>query len=510
VRSEIDSAGQGERRRRARRISDVTAPQPDSRPPLSAKARDGRRATTPWAAAALGLPYALGFAFLAWSLSPIVSSESISLALVAMLGCLAWLAVVLPMLGGTGSGWSLGLGARGRTVRAVRKGMERGELELHYQPQIDLRSGNPYGVEALLRWRHGGALILPADFLPAVESSDLIAPLTHRVLDMALRQASKWHDAGREMRIAVNLSAANLRDYRVVNQLDDLLAKHGTPPSMLTLEVTETSVLEEPEQTRAVLDAIADLGVSISIDDFGAGYSSLLWLRIFPVDEVKVDRVFVAQLDGEGKAFVEGVIRLARDIGVKVLAEGIEEPGILEGLQALGCRAGQGFLFARAMPAAEVAGWMDAHETSEWARREATLSIEPTFDAIETARRLVEDEAEEAGMCDSDVWDLRVAATEALSNAIEHAPLAADGMIHIRITREQGELLLEITGGGNPDGRHLTSDPNRGRGIGIMTALMDEVEMRHVGGRGVIRLAKRIEAAPATSERAELRPTTGS
>jgi EAL domain-containing protein (putative c-di-GMP-specific phosphodiesterase class I) len=124
---------------------------------------------------------------------------------------------------------------------------------------------------------------------------------------------------------------------------------------MLTLEVTETSVLDEPEQARAVLDAISDLGVSISIDDFGAGYSSLLWLRIFPSTEVKIDRSFVSQIHDEGKAFVGGVVHLARDLDLRVVAEGVEDESVLDDLQALGCESAQGFFFARPMPPAKAA-----------------------------------------------------------------------------------------------------------------------------------------------------------
>lgn len=444
--------------------------------------------------------YAIAFSAAGWGLSGLVTGKSPPTVPIVLLGVLAWLAVFLPARKTTVGTWGLARGARSRTVRAVRRGIEQDQLELHYQPQIDLRMGVPYGVEALVRWRRGGTLVPPGDFLPAVESSDLIGPLTHCILDMALQQASEWKKAGRELRMAVNLSAANLHDFGVVHQLSSLLTEYDVSPSMLTLEVTETSVLEEPEQARAVLDAISELGVSISIDDFGAGYSSLLWLRIFPLDEVKIDRGFVSQLNGEGKAFVGGVIRLARDLDLKVVAEGIEETSILDGLQALGCEAGQGFLFAKPMPADEVAEWIDAHTETTWARQETLMTLEPDFSGLDAARAMVEERAIKAGMAESDVWDMRAAATEALSNAIEHAPLADDGLIHLRISQEQGELLLEITGGGNPGDLPPRSNPDRGRGIGIMTALMDEVEMKHdQGGAGLIRLAKKLRQPGADS-----------
>ena len=479
-------------------MSDVRSPAPMPRTSEGRRAAKYGLQTTAMAAFASFL-YGLLFAAVSWFVSDWTLEELPPLELIAFLGALAWLAVFLPMRKTTESTWGVAPGARARAaVRGIRRGIQRDELELHYQPQIDLRTGTAYGVEALLRWRRHGDLVPPGDFLPAVESSDLMGPLTHRVLDMALLQASEWHRAGRDIGVAVNLSAANLRDFKVVDQVRDLLAEHGLPARLLTLEVTETSVLDEPEQARAVLDALDDLGVAISIDDFGAGYSSLLWLRIFPASEVKIDRSFVCQLHDEGKAFVGGVIRLARDLDIRVVAEGVEEDTILDGLQALDCEAAQGFHFARPMPADEVEAWLDAHnDGTRWARRETVVSFEPDVAELDAVRTLVETRAEQAGMGQADVWDLRVAATEALSNAIEHAPLAPDGLIHLRITQEQGELLLEITGGGNPEGTPVHASPNRGRGIGIMTSLMDEVEMKHEDGSGVTRLSKKLPGPQA-------------
>ena len=460
-----------------------------------AKALDSSYERTVWTAATASAAYAALFAVAGWLLTLVFTGDGASLAQILLLTGVAWLAMFLPARRKITSTGGLARAARARTVNAVRRGMARDELEAALPAPDRPADGHPVRgrgagpMEA--RGRHAPS---PGDFLPAVEASDLIGPFTHRVLQMAIRQASDWKLAGREMRMAVNLSAANLRDFAVVDQIRDLLEEHDFSPSMLTLEVTETSVLEEPEQARAVLDAIAELGASISIDDFGAGYSSLLWLRIFPLDEIKIDRGFVSQLLGDGKAFVGGVVRLARDLDMKVIAEGIEETSILDGLQSLGCESGQGFLFARPMPADEVTDWIDSHVETSWARRESLMSIEPDFASIDAARAMVEERAVKAGMAESDIWEMRVAATEAISNAIEHAPLAEDGLIHLRISQEQGELLLEITGGGNAGTAPPKSHPDRGRGIGIMTALMDEVEMKHdQGGVGLIRLAKKLK-----------------
>ena len=389
----------------------------------------------------------------------------------------------------------LDLGRR-RTVREVRRAMNHGELELHYQPQMDIQSGVPTGVEALLRWRRRGELVPPGDFLPAVEASDLIGPLTEYVLDQALRQAGAWHQDGRELRVAINLSGANLTDFRIVDHVERSLERYGVDPELVVLEVTETVVLENPEQTRAVLDAIAELGVAISVDDFGIGYSSLLWLKIFPVAEVKIDRTFVSQMEGDGKAFVQGVVRLAGDLSLRVVAEGIEEEPAMRELQTLGCDAGQGFLFSPALPPDDVVPWIAAHADRDWARRETTVTIEPEYGQIAEARDVVTDRALAAGMSDADVWDMRVAITEALANAIEHGARASDNRIHVRIAEEGGELRLDIAGGGRGSGEPPPArGPDRGRGIAIMSGTMDSMRLTHERDRNLIELAKSLHGS---------------
>jgi EAL domain-containing protein (putative c-di-GMP-specific phosphodiesterase class I)/anti-sigma regulatory factor (Ser/Thr protein kinase) len=487
------SEGDLERRARARRLTDVHLPRAD-RHRTGGSSNGGSR---PRRWALVFILCAPAVALLAWLEILLLDAGRPLLAVVALLVALAWLVCLAPMLGGGSRSWTLTDVRRMRIVHAVRRALERDELVLHYQPQMNIQSGGPSGVEALLRWRRNGELIPPGDFLPAVESSELIGPLTQRVLEMALEQTGAWQRAGRPVRVAVNLSPANLADFRIVDQLERSLAKYEVSPELLILEVTETTVLENPEQTRAILDAITDLGVAISVDDFGIGYSSLLWLRIFPVDEVKIDRSFVSQMHGDGKAFVEGVIRLARDLSMTVVAEGIEEESTLEQLQALGCESGQGFLFSPAMPPAEVEAWIDSHHETSWARRETTISIDPEFDQIGKARDLVADRAIKAGMSESDVWDMRVAVTEALANAIEHGPCAADNLIHVRIAEEQGELRLDIAGGGRTGGQApAPRGPDRGRGLSIMTGTMDSLKLTHDRDRNLIRLAKTLSDRP--------------
>lgn len=389
-----------------------------------------------------------------------------------------------------------------RTQTSIRRALDRGELELNYQPQIDLRTGRPYAVEALLRWRNGRDLVTPDRFLPAVENSDLIGPLTRWVLNEAIEQAAGWQRNGTPIAVGVNLSARNLRDPSIADDIERILSLHGLRPELLTLEVTETTVLDEPERARSVLDAIGELGVSLSVDDFGVGHSSLLRLSIFPFDEIKIDQSFVRRLPGDGRAFVEGVIRLATDLDIHIVAEGVERPESLDELQAFGCHAAQGFLFARALPAAEVGPWCCAHSDTTWARHEASISIPPDYERVSEVRELIEVHAAKAGMRGADLWDVRIAATEGVANAIEHGTRSEDGLIHVRVAEIRGDLLVEIIGGGREPGS--AAPPRKhpgGRGITIMNETMDLVRLTHGRDGNVIRMTK------ALPRRSSIEPT---
>ncbi len=387
--------------------------------------------------------------------------------------------------------------ARPRTVRAINRGIARGEFALHYQPQIDAQTGLPIGVEALLRW-HRGELVMPGAYLPDAEAGGAIVPLTNHVLAVAIAQAGEWRRDGQSIRLAVNLSSASLGDLRVAERIEGLLERHDVPADRLTVEVTETAVLQEPEQARAVLDAIAALGVDVSVDDFGTGYSSLLWLRLFPVAEIKIDRTFVASMEEDGEAFVSGVIRMAHDLGVRVVAEGIEEPQVLSRLQELGCDVGQGFLFAKAMPAGEIPAWFKAVSTRPWAPSREEIAVGPGAAGLDEARALVERAAAALGYGLEDIWDLKFATTEALTNAMDHGEPAVDGHVHMRVGSEHGEILVEVWGGARGNGA-TARDPSGGRGIAIMSALVDDVELSRHQGCTIVRLSKRAKARAAAA-----------
>jgi diguanylate cyclase (GGDEF)-like protein len=232
-----------------------------------------------------------------------------------------------------------------------------GGLHLLYQPTVSLQTDEVVGVEALLRWQHPTrGLVPPADFIPLAERTGLIAPLTEHVLDLALRQCRAWVDAGLRLPVAVNLSARNLLEADLPVRVASALERHGVPAQLLVLEITESAVVEDPVRAEQVVRALVAQGVRIAIDDFGTGYSSMVWLTRLPLDCLKVDRTFVADLDtgGPGAVIATTSIRLAHDLGLRVVAEGVETAEQLERLRALGCDVAQGFLLARPMAPEQV------------------------------------------------------------------------------------------------------------------------------------------------------------
>jgi EAL domain-containing protein (putative c-di-GMP-specific phosphodiesterase class I) len=226
-------------------------------------------------------------------------------------------------------------------------------------PTVDLPTGMPIGVEALIRWRHPRrGLLIPKDFVRAVEASDLLAQFTRFVIDKALRAAAELAAAGLKLPVSVNLSPRSLLDAQLPGDLAKLLERHGVPADHLILEITETVVLSPLRVTDQVLHALRALGVRFAVDDFGTGYSSLTFLTRIAVDELKVDRTFVARM-GESKeaaAIVRAVVDLGQRLGIRVVAEGVETPEQRAALVRLGCDAGQGFHFSRPVDSGEVVG----------------------------------------------------------------------------------------------------------------------------------------------------------
>ena len=255
----------------------------------------------------------------------------------------------------------------------LRRALERSELVLHYQPKVSISTGDVVGAEALVRWHrpeHG--LVMPDAFMPFAEHTGLIGPLTRYILNEALTQARAWCEQGRPLTVAVNLSARNLLDEHLPDQVAELLAAHDVAPELLVLEVTETAVVTEPLRAQQLLKRLAALGIRISIDDFGAGYTSLGQLKTLPVSELKIDRSFVTTMteDGRNALIVQSVIDLGHNLGLSIVAEGVEDEQTLTALAALNCDVAQGYYISRPMTAEA----LDAQQSPEHSWRPTATS----------------------------------------------------------------------------------------------------------------------------------------
>jgi diguanylate cyclase (GGDEF)-like protein len=238
---------------------------------------------------------------------------------------------------------------RFQLVEELRAAIDERRLELHYQPQVDLRSGAVPAVEALLRWPHPRlGSIPPLEFLPLAEEAGLMRPLTALVLDKALEQCAQWRAAGRPLSVSINVSATNVLDADFATMVRDHLGKHRVPPEALVLEITETTVISDFDRCKHVIDQLRELGCVISIDDFGAGFTSLAHLGKLAIGELKLDRTFLSALAVEGNpTLISAMIELAHALGLQVVAEGVEEQSTLDVLTRLGCDLAQGYHLGR-------------------------------------------------------------------------------------------------------------------------------------------------------------------
>jgi EAL domain-containing protein (putative c-di-GMP-specific phosphodiesterase class I) len=239
---------------------------------------------------------------------------------------------------------------------ALRHALQNDELRLVYQPIISLEDGSVHHCEALVRWQHPErGLIGPADFIPVAEDSGLILPLGEWVLDEACRQAAEWGPDG--VGIAVNASAVQVGQPGLPDVVAGALDRHGVAPERITIEITETALIADPDGAATTLEALRDLGVKIALDDFGTGYSSLSSLKRYPLDTIKLDRSFIADLNPGTRdaAIVGSLVAMAESLELATVGEGVETEEQREQLRALGCRVAQGYLFAKPLPPAEFA-----------------------------------------------------------------------------------------------------------------------------------------------------------
>ncbi|OHX19806.1 two-component system response regulator [Chromobacterium sphagni] len=245
--------------------------------------------------------------------------------------------------------------------RHIRMGAEQGGFQAYYQPKVDVTGAAVVGVEALMRWRDdNGDIISPGHFIPLAEETGLIVPLGRFILRQACLDGKRWYDAGRPLRIAVNVSAVQIADGGFSDTVRSVLAETGIAPELLELEITEGVLAANVAQTMEVLTGLRGLGVSIAVDDFGTGYSNLAYLKQFPIDVLKIDQSFVRDMIGDksNTAIISAIISMANGLGLRLVAEGVETAEQERELLKMGCSVMQGFLYGRPMPVAEMEGWL--------------------------------------------------------------------------------------------------------------------------------------------------------
>lgn len=242
----------------------------------------------------------------------------------------------------------------------LRRGIKDDELVVYYQPQVDLRNGGLIGVEALVRWQHPKrGLVAPDEFIGIAESTGLIRPLTLKVLDTSLTECLRWEALGLKLSVSVNLSVWNLLDKRLASDIGELLERTGVAPNRLELEITESAIMNDPARALDALSRLSSMGVRLSVDDFGTGYSSLSYLKRLPVSALKIDRSFVMNMENDTNdaVIVRSTLDLARNLGLKTVAEGIETKPVMDELARLGCDVGQGYYISRPIPSTDLVDW---------------------------------------------------------------------------------------------------------------------------------------------------------
>ena len=245
---------------------------------------------------------------------------------------------------------------------ALHKAIERDELVLHYQPQVDVRIGRMVGVEALMRWQRGDTLMQPGQFIPVAEDNGLIVPMSEWALREAARQARIWRQRfGFDSTISVNLPTTMFSRTDLIENIHEAVTAQGVPHAVLRLEITEDNLMKDLQSVIPALHRLNEIGVEVSIDDFGTGTSSLSRLSTLPIAELKIDRSFVRDLGitPQSPAIVSAIIALAKALGLRVVAEGVEMLRQMEVLQRLGCNVMQGYMFCRPVPGAALEHWLE-------------------------------------------------------------------------------------------------------------------------------------------------------
>ena len=275
---------------------------------------------------------------------------------------------------------------RGKLESDLHHALARQQFVLHYQPKVEAQSGQLRGAEALIRWQHPErGLVPPATFIPLAEECGLIEAIGNWVIREACRQARAWQDQGlTPTRVAVNLSAFQFRNGTLLATIRDALAEHRLDPAYLEVEITESALMSDPEESVSILRKLSEMGVLVSVDDFGTGYSSMSYLQRFPIDKLKIDRTFINDVtsSNDDASIVSAIVSLGHTLKLKVIAEGVETPEQLEFLQMLGCDQYQGYHYSKPMPAQEFAELIrrgghvqDLSASDDLARTQSRLSL---------------------------------------------------------------------------------------------------------------------------------------
>lgn len=274
--------------------------------------------------------------------------------------------------------------ARLALVGELRRAIDENELMLHYQPKADLATGRITSVEALARWQHPQRGLLAAnDFIPLAEHTSLIRPVTLHLLELALRQCRTWREQGLDLSVGVNLSVQNLLDLQLPGDLAKLLERHRVSPDKLELEITESMIMTKPKRAMAVINRLSEMGVSLAIDDFGTGYSSLVYLKQLPVSVLKIDKSFVMNMTaGEDDAvIVQSTVDLGRNLGLTVVAEGVETKRVYDRLREVGCDVAQGYYLSRPIPPEELGALLEGSDMTTDGLRRARAADGAELDA---------------------------------------------------------------------------------------------------------------------------------
>jgi EAL domain-containing protein (putative c-di-GMP-specific phosphodiesterase class I) len=247
----------------------------------------------------------------------------------------------------------------------LKEAIDLGQVEVYVQPKLSVVDGVVRGAEALVRWKHPRlGNMSPTQFIPAAEHTGVIRALTLYVVRGALEQCRHWREAGHDLTVAANLSARNLLDQHLVEDIGAIIEELGLPPEVLTLELTESTVMSESKRSMEILNGLHALGVRLSVDDFGTGYSSLAHLRRLPVSELKIDRSFVSSMtvNEHDAVIVRSLVELSKNLGLRTVAEGVENREAWDQLQEFGCEQAQGFLISRPLPAEQFVVWLGTQQ----------------------------------------------------------------------------------------------------------------------------------------------------